>query len=379
VITAESVYLAAIVHGLLQVSVLLFNRRGNRRANAVLAILVGLVVLCMWNLYVYTAELPKHWLLVDYYYWTSIFLWGPALYIYTGLISAQFHPHWTLFLRHFGLTGLLIALQLPLYLLISGGWLGPEDVELFGDILLLAFYLQMGAYFFACFRLLRAYDRKIRENYSRIDSINLSWLNRLTITFAIAVMVDMVLTGLAMVQGEMSPYVAAYLAAEAIAVFAIGYFSMSHPEVLFRTATDEERPRSTEASFDDSFAEVLSARLNGVMCESQAYKKNDLRLSELAEMVGVSRPILSQFINQHHGKNFYDYVNEYRVRSAAERLAADRRANIEKVAYDAGFNNRVSFNKAFNKFMGMTPSQYRRGGRLEVVGLEARNESLSSS
>ncbi|WP_282609609.1 helix-turn-helix domain-containing protein [Pelagibius sp. Alg239-R121] len=371
----ENIFLAAIVHGLLQIAVLLFNRRGNRRANAVLAFLIGIVILCMWNVYVYKADLPRHWLLVDVYYWASIFLWGPCLYLYVGIISAQRNLNLPLLLRHLSLPVLLILMQLPLHLLSRQGWIAAEQLSVLKDIVLLAFYLQMGAYFIFCFGLLRSYDQKLRENYSRLDSINLSWLNRLTIVFAFVVSVDMILTVSGMILDAPSPYSVVYLTAESISVFAIGYFSLSHPEVLLQQTIDEERPAFNGEALDDRVAAALAAKLNVVMRESQAYRKNDLRLSELADMVGVSRPVLSQFINHHHGKNFYDYVNEFRVGAAAESLAADQRANIEKVAFDAGFNNRVSFNNAFKKFKHMTPSQYRRGRRTDGGTLEAPNEA----
>ena len=41
---------------------------------------------------------------------------------------------------------------------------------------------------------------------------------------------------------------------------------------------------------------------------------NQLTLTRLAEAVGVSTHHLSEVLNQQDGKNFYLFVNEYRVK-----------------------------------------------------------------
>ena len=173
----------------------------------------------------------------------------------------------------------------------------------------------------------------------------------------------MVFTIPALINGQSSPYLILYMLVEAVTVFAIGYLAMLKSAVRYGQLLDEEVADTTRSPLDDALVASLTAKLNAVMQDAQAYKKNDLRLSELAEMTDVSKEILSKYINQHCHKNFYEYVNEYRVKAAAALLAVDEKANIEKVAFDAGFNNRVSFHHAFKKLTGKTPSQYRRGER----------------
>jgi AraC-like DNA-binding protein len=66
-------------------------------------------------------------------------------------------------------------------------------------------------------------------------------------------------------------------------------------------------------------------------------------------------------INEHLKVNFYDFVNGYRVEEA-KRLLEDGshgKKNFLEILYEAGFNTKSAFNRAFKKHAGMTPSQYK--------------------
>jgi AraC-like DNA-binding protein len=69
---------------------------------------------------------------------------------------------------------------------------------------------------------------------------------------------------------------------------------------------------------------------------------------------------VSNIINRHFKKNFYEYVNYYRVEQAkALLLQADQQASMLDVMADAGFNSKSAFNRYFKKFVNMTPTEFR--------------------
>ena len=67
---------------------------------------------------------------------------------------------------------------------------------------------------------------------------------------------------------------------------------------------------------------------------------------------------ISQVINELEEKHFSDYINTYRIEDAKKMLLASDHKIIH-VAYDTGFNNKASFNNAFKKHTGMSPTQYK--------------------
>jgi AraC-like DNA-binding protein len=75
----------------------------------------------------------------------------------------------------------------------------------------------------------------------------------------------------------------------------------------------------------------------------------------------MSLNYLSQVINQQTGKNFFDFINSYRITEATTILSEDveNRQNILNLAMSVGFNSKSAFYNAFKKHTGMTPTQYR--------------------
>jgi len=77
-------------------------------------------------------------------------------------------------------------------------------------------------------------------------------------------------------------------------------------------------------------------------------------------MLGVLPNHLSQIINQYEEKNFYDFVNSYRVEEfiTLAKKDIDKNFNLLGLAYEAGFNSKSSFNQVFKKITGKTPSEF---------------------
>jgi AraC-like DNA-binding protein len=107
---------------------------------------------------------------------------------------------------------------------------------------------------------------------------------------------------------------------------------------------------------------IRSSLLNVIrqhMQEHKTYLDNKLTLTRLAESVGISTHHLSEVLNQHEGKNFYQFVNEYRINYICERLKDDKDIKILDLAMSAGFSSKSTFNSVFKQFVQLTPSQYR--------------------
>lgn len=135
----------------------------------------------------------------------------------------------------------------------------------------------------------------------------------------------------------------------------------------FRTAatpvpTRESADSPPAASVGALDADIRSSLLQSVrqhMQEQRTFLDNQLTLARLAEAVGVSTHHLSEVLNLQEGKNFYQFVNQYRVDFVRERMQADRSAKILDLAMAAGFASKSTFNAVFKQFTGLTPSQYR--------------------
>ncbi len=79
--------------------------------------------------------------------------------------------------------------------------------------------------------------------------------------------------------------------------------------------------------------------------------------------MGLSPNQLSYVLNHHVGQNFFDYVNGARIEEARAVLIAEPERTILDVALSVGFNSKSTFNLAFKKLTGDTPSAVRANAR----------------
>lgn len=120
--------------------------------------------------------------------------------------------------------------------------------------------------------------------------------------------------------------------------------------------------RYRRSGLTEERADVISTRLETFMREERPYLDAELTIERLAKRMAVPRHHLTQVISERHGKNFYLFVNEYRIQCVKQALKAPETqgATLLEVAYASGFNSKSTFNTAFKRLTGMTPSQYRR-------------------
>lgn len=84
----------------------------------------------------------------------------------------------------------------------------------------------------------------------------------------------------------------------------------------------------------------------------------DIRLSELAEIAGMSPSAFSRFFKLHTGRNLTDYIIDMRL-GFASRMLVDSTNSVAEICYSCGFNNLSNFNRIFRKKKGCSPSKFR--------------------
>lgn len=105
--------------------------------------------------------------------------------------------------------------------------------------------------------------------------------------------------------------------------------------------------------------------LRKIMHDEKLYLEQELSLGEIANKLGVHAYLLTKLLNEQLGKNFFEFVNEYRV-DEFKRLAVNPSNNhisILGLALDAGFNSKATFNRFFKNSTGLTPSEFRAGNK----------------
>ena len=102
-------------------------------------------------------------------------------------------------------------------------------------------------------------------------------------------------------------------------------------------------------------------KLKNALEVNQAYLIDDLSIRKLADMCALRADRVSELLRVEYKNSFKDIVNCYRVEEAKKLIKEDlrdHRVNLLAIAMDSGFNNKVTFYRAFKKNAGMAPSAY---------------------
>ncbi len=144
-------------------------------------------------------------------------------------------------------------------------------------------------------------------------------------------------------------------AASSIFIYYIGVRGFHKGEVL----RHYESGRYHQALLPKKVGVSLLSKIKEHIQTYKPYLNSSLKLRDLADELGHSHHDVSQVINDLEGQSFTDFINSYRIEAAKYDLIHSEGKKIIHIAYDAGFNNKVTFNTAFKKHTGLSPSQFR--------------------
>ncbi len=153
----------------------------------------------------------------------------------------------------------------------------------------------------------------------------------------------------------LAPYIFfAYLAAVFIVNTAYVFLFFRAPGLVIR------EKKYANSSLSPEQRETYKNRLLSCLSEKKPYLTTELTMNSLAEMSRIPARFLSQIINEEFDKNYYDFINHYRIEESKKLLSgAESDMRIIGVLYEVGFNSKSTFNAAFKKETGLTPRQYK--------------------
>jgi AraC-like DNA-binding protein len=157
--------------------------------------------------------------------------------------------------------------------------------------------------------------------------------------------------------------------------YLIGYFAIHQPEIfkvaphsfsifddVLETSIGNKATINTKKSNElpDENIQEWKKKVEDFMAKSKPYTNPGLSLAELAAELKMPTHILSKVLNEGFEKNFFDFVNGYRIEEFKLRVENPQFQHLTLlgIAYDVGFNSKTAFNRSFKKITGMTPRDY---------------------
>lgn len=107
--------------------------------------------------------------------------------------------------------------------------------------------------------------------------------------------------------------------------------------------------------------EQLSKQLLELFSIKAIYRNSDLKITDVAQLLGTNRTYVSELINTEFRCSFVELVNRYR-HNEAKRLLNDfepDRFTLGEISEHSGFGSPGTFIRVFRQFEGVTPGRYR--------------------
>lgn len=300
------------------------------------------------------------------------FTYGPLLYLYVRFMTVPDRKFNWLSLLHFipfiaFFTVSVIFRSEPLVRDLRS-FFKPDRLMPLRIVYSVTFFLSITAYSILAFIEIKKHQINLKNLVSFTSrKITLNWLKILAISFYASYFVLFILGGLNMI-GNYIPFDPYFVIFGFIALFSAAYsfYGIKQPaifgEVVRNNVTEKKSSgKYIRSGLKESQAEKYLAKLISYMEKGKPYLKRDLTIHDLSRKTGISRHYITQVLNEKYKKNFFTFVNEYRVKEVIERFN-DPKFNhytILAIAYDSGFNSKTTFNAIFKNQTGLTPSEYR--------------------
>lgn len=137
--------------------------------------------------------------------------------------------------------------------------------------------------------------------------------------------------------------------------------SAMHKPVSQTEKISDETPKAATSGIKEEKKIEIQERLTALMDDKKLYTDSLISVGRLAKLLGEPAYVISLVINEKMELSFYDWIAKLRVEEAKKLLtdAKTEQYTVEQIAEEVGYNSKSAFNKAFKKFTGQTPSEFK--------------------
>jgi AraC-like DNA-binding protein len=300
------------------------------------------------------------------------FTYGPLLFLYVKFMTRPDRKFNWLVLLHFipflAFFAASVIFRSVHFVRDLRGFFKPDPYISLRIIYGTCFFLSITVYSILSFIEIKRHQDNLKNFVSYTSGIiTLNWLKIISISFYVAYFIFFILGGLNMI-GNFIPFDPYFIIFGFIALFSFvfSFYGIKQPEIFGQLVKSNGNNRRdpekyTKSGLKNKQAEDYLNKLISYVEKNKPYLERDLTIHELSAMAGIQRHHITQILNENHKRNFFTFINEYRVKEVIERFSDPRYNNytILAIAYDSGFNSKTTFNSIFKNITGLTPSQYR--------------------
>lgn len=218
-----------------------------------------------------------------------------------------------------------------------------------------------------CLFAIHNYKNILESTQSKVEEISITWLNFLVVGFLTVTLIEFTLSSAKVMNLAFNISVNTFEVLGLTGYYVLFLFVNLLVFTSIRLFSSFSKVKQSEAiklpHTDGNIGEQYVAQIKQDMAQEKHFLIPDITLDMLANELKIPAKNLSITLNRQFNKNFYEFINDYRIEEAKLLLAAEvnKDKTITEIYLEVGFNSKSVFNTFFKKSVGITPSQFRKG------------------
>ena len=295
----------------------------------------------------------------------SFLLFNPALYLYTiSLTNRKFRLRWIQLLH-----------LAPYFFFKIAAWIieEPQSLEnffqhnhtlwfriFFGFISILswAVYLTLTSI------VLNKHSGRLKNEFSSIDLFKkLGWVHFVVVFYILYCFLTFLWGVSNVFAWTTTSFTLFNYSVLLFFIYIFGFYGLKQSDIFKRTATEEisngKDQKITGLLLSPDVSLKIEKKLLSYFAKEKPYLNPELSMSLLSEKLKIPKHHLTEVLNKNMKRNFFQFVNEYRVEEVKKYLSDPKNPySIEAIGYECGFNSKSTFFSVFKNITSQTPKEY---------------------
>jgi DNA-binding LacI/PurR family transcriptional regulator/AraC-like DNA-binding protein len=357
-----------IIQGLFLSFVFFRIKKANKKANYVLSFFLFIIsvsicssVLLFTNLFRYVPHFIRSEIIL-------LFMFPPVLFLYVKVLTNHNYKYRLSDLLYFVPAGVALIILSPFFLSDAQTKIAYYQDVLSGkrdliDVIFIIFLnFQEWFYIIKILRQVKRHQDNIKQHYSNIDEVNLSWIRVSVIAFLFVASCAQVFSILMLFCNY--PYLIFYRFLPMVVTFSIfylGYKGLMQQEVFPTVqAGGRRKNRLKETKYEKYYLKIVR-----LLEDQKLYVNPELAITDIGNRMSLTAETIAKIILGCSGRNYYDFINEFRIKEAKKYLMSGKDGlGMPAVALRCGFKSESNFNRIFTKHTRLTPLQFQHRYRL---------------
>lgn len=294
---------------------------------------------------------------------SSFLLFNPAFYLYVkSLIHESFK------LKYIHLLHLLpfVAFKLTVYILQEPyslkNFFEPDETFWFRITFSAASFFSWIAYNTLSAIYVVKHRKKLRNEFSTLEyDRKMGWLLFVVILYNLFCATAVIIGINAIIFNSNMPvtYIFVY-STMLLLVYILSFYGLMQKSVLIEDSGEELESKYKRSLLTKKQKAIIKDKIINFFKTERPYLNPEFNMSMLSNYLNIPKYQITEVLNVDIGKNFFQFVNEYRVEEVKNQLSDKKNLySIEAIGYESGFKSKSTFLTVFKKITGRTPTEYR--------------------